>query len=175
MTKNEFLELLRTALLGQISDLEIESNMKYYEEYIRTEGYKTSEEEVINQLGDPRLIAKTIIDTYQLSHDPMFHNTNRNKAFYDAEGSYNNYDSDKNDYSRDTKYNKGNDSNGRNYSFNISTSLTWIQKIFIVSIIIILIIVLIFVGGIILNIFFTVAIPLLLIYIVYRIIKEALK
>lgn len=176
MTKNEFLELLRTALLGQIPDLEIESNMKYYEEYIRTEGYKTSEEEVINQLGDPRLIAKTIIDTYQLSHDPMFHNSNRNKAFYDTESSNNNnYESYKNDYSRDNKYNKGNHSNGRNYSFNISTSLTWIQKIFITSIIILLIIVLVFVGGIILNIFFTIAIPLLLIYIVYRIIKEVLK
>ena len=68
MTKNEFLELLRTALLGEIPDTEIESNMKYYEEYIRSEGYKTSEEEVINQLGDPRLIAKTIVDTYQISH-----------------------------------------------------------------------------------------------------------
>lgn len=174
MTKNDFLDLLRNTLLGQIPDLEIESNMKYYEEYIRTEGYKTSEEEVINQLGDPRLIAKTITDTYQLSHEPMFHNTNRNSTFYDTENSYNNKKY-KNDYSHDTKYDKGNDSNGRNFSFNISTSLTWIQKVFIASIIILLIIVIIFVGGILLNIFFTIAIPLLFIYIVYRIIKEFLK
>ncbi len=175
MTKNEFLELLRNTLLGEIPDTEIESNMKYYEEYIRTEGYKTSEEEVINQLGDPRLIAKTIIDTYQLSHEPMFHNTNRNSTFYEAENSYNDDYKNRDNYSHNTKYNKGNDSNRRNFSFNIRTSLTWIQKIFIAFIIILLIVVVIFVGGILLNIFFRIAIPLLFIYIVYRIIKEFLK
>lgn len=170
MTKNEFLDLLRTALLGEIPDSEIESNMKYYEEYIRAEGYKTSEEEVINQLGDPRLIAKTIVDTYQISHEPMFRNTNRNNTFYDTERS--NYESDTNDYNYN---NKSNHINDRSFSFNISSSLTWIQKALIIAIIILLMIVLVFVGGILLNVFFTIAIPLLLIYVVYRIIKEALK
>ena len=170
MSKNEFLELLRAALSGEIPDLEIESNMKYYEDYIRTEGSKTSEEEVINQLGDPRLIAKTIIDTYQLSHEPMFHNANRRKSFYNADSSYNNYE----EYN-DTNYNKNKDSGGRNFSFHVGTTLTWIQKAHIISIIVLLIIVLIFVGGVLLNILFTVAVPLLFIYIVYKIIKEALK
>lgn len=169
MTKNEFLELLRTALLGEIPDTEIESNMKYYEEYIRSEGYKISEEEVINQLGDPRLIAKTIVDTYQISHEPMFRNTNRNNTFYDTEST--NYESDANNYSYNNKSNKSND---RSYNFHVSSSLTWIQKTLIIAIIILLMIVLVFVGGILLNIFFTIAIPLLLIYIVYKIIKEAL-
>lgn len=176
MSKNEFLELLRAALSGEIPDLEIESNMKYYEEYIRTEGYKTSEEEVVNQLGDPRLIAKTIIDTYQLSHDSMFHNANRNKGFYDTEGAYNNkYEGYKNDYNYDGNYNKSKGSSGRNFSFHVNTSLTWIQKALIIAIIVLLVIVLIFVGGVLLNILFTVAIPLLFIYIVYKIIKEAMK
>jgi uncharacterized membrane protein len=175
MTKNEFLELLRAALSGEIPDLEIESNMKYYEEYIRTEGYKTSEEEVINQLGDPRLIAKTIIDTYQLSHEPMFQNTNRQKSFYDNDSSYNKYEGYKEDYSYDTGHNKNGDSSGRNFSFHVGTSLTWIQKALIITIIVLLIIVLVFVGGVLLNILFTVAVPLLLIYIVYKIIKEVLK
>jgi uncharacterized membrane protein len=144
--------------------------MKYYEEYIRSEGYKTSEEEVINQLGDPRLIAKTIVDTYQISHEPMFRNTNRNNTFYDTEST--NYESDANNYSYNNKSNKSND---RSYNFHVSSSLTWIQKTLIIAIIILLMIVLVFVGGILLNIFFTIAIPLLLIYIVYKIIKEALK
>lgn len=167
MTKNEFLELLRNTLLGQLPDLEIQSNIKYYEEYIRTEGLKASEEEVINQLGDPRLIAKTIIDTYQLSHEPMLHNTNRNSTFYDTESSYNN--------NNETKYNNGKDSNRRNFSFHVSTSFTWIQKIFIATIIILLFIVFIFVGGILLSIFFRIGIPLLFIYIVYKIIKDILR
>jgi len=168
MSKNEFLELLRAALSGEIPGLEIESNMKYYEDYIRTEGSKTSEEEVINQLGDPRLIAKTIIDTYQLSHEPMFHNANRRKSFYNADNSYNNYE-DYNDY------NKNKDSGGRSFSFHVGTTLTWIQKALLISIIVLLIIVLIFVGGVLLNILFTIAVPLLFIYIVYKIIKEVMK
>jgi uncharacterized membrane protein len=176
MTKNEFLELLKNTLVGQIPDLEIESNMKYYEEYIREEGYKTSEEEVINQLGDPRLIAKTIIDTYQLSHEPMFHNTDRNNTFYGKESSYNNdHRNYKNEYSDNTKHNKGNDPNRRNFSFNISTSLNWIQKAFIATIFVLLIIVIFLVGGILLNIFFRFGMPILFIYIVYKIIKEVMK
>ena len=100
----------------------------------------------------------------------MFRNTNRNNTFYDTEST--NYESDANNYSYNNKSNKSND---RSYNFHVSSSLTWIQKTLIIAIIILLMIVLVFVGGILLNIFFTIAIPLLLIYIVYKIIKEALK
>lgn len=64
MTRQEFLKELRTALQGEISQRALEEHIRYYENYIMEESRKgRTEEEVIAQLGNPRLIAKTLIDT----------------------------------------------------------------------------------------------------------------
>lgn len=64
MTKQEFIEKLRSALNGKVSANIITENIRYYEDYINTEIRKgKSEEEVLTALGDPRLIARTIITT----------------------------------------------------------------------------------------------------------------
>ncbi len=64
MTKEQFLSSLEEALIGNISPSLINENIRYYEEYIETEKRKgRTEEEVMEELGDPRLIAKTISDT----------------------------------------------------------------------------------------------------------------
>ena len=64
MNKQVFLDELRQALEGNISSQSIVSNIMYYDEYFTNEIRKgRSEEEIIDELGDPRLIAKTIIDT----------------------------------------------------------------------------------------------------------------
>lgn len=62
MTKQEFMEKLRLALTGKVSADVVTENLQYYEDYINTEIRKgKSEEEVLTALGDPRLIARTII------------------------------------------------------------------------------------------------------------------
>ena len=64
MNKQEFLEKLRLALNGKVSASVVTENLKFYEDYINTEMRKgKSEEEVLNSLGDPRLIARTIVET----------------------------------------------------------------------------------------------------------------
>lgn len=64
MRKQEFLQELQLALQGQLSQAVINENIRYYDNYIREEARKgSSEEAVINRLGSPRLIAKTLIDT----------------------------------------------------------------------------------------------------------------
>ena len=64
MTRQEFLQELRIALQGEVSQAAINEHIRYYENYIIEESRKgRSEEEVIAQLGNPRLIAKTLIDT----------------------------------------------------------------------------------------------------------------
>lgn len=64
MTKQEFIEKLRSALNGKVPANVITDNIQYYEDYINTEVRKgKSEEEVLAALGDPRLIARTIITT----------------------------------------------------------------------------------------------------------------
>ena len=64
MTREEFLRRLSEALEGNISAGAVQDNLNYYNQYILDEvrGGKT-EEEVLQSLGDPWAIARTIIDT----------------------------------------------------------------------------------------------------------------
>lgn len=52
------------ALNGKVTSRQLTENLEYYEDYINTETRKgKSEEEVLAALGDPRLIARTIVET----------------------------------------------------------------------------------------------------------------
>ena len=62
MEKMEFLNVLRIHIQGVDDIAFVNDTMNYYENYIETEIRKgKSEEEEINKLGDPRLIAKSIL------------------------------------------------------------------------------------------------------------------
>ena len=64
MSKAEFLSILRGQLTGQIPTSEVASQVNYYEAYIDGQiGNGVSEEQAVEELGDPRLIAKTLIDS----------------------------------------------------------------------------------------------------------------
>ena len=68
MNREQFLSELREALSGSISPSSVNENIRFYEEYLDTEIRKgRTEEEVLSELGDPRLIARTIIDTSEFS------------------------------------------------------------------------------------------------------------
>ena len=62
MNRDEFLRTLREALSGEIPPNIIEENIRYYDAYIADEVRKgRTEEEVIEELGGARVIAKTIM------------------------------------------------------------------------------------------------------------------
>lgn len=64
MNTGEFLSRLEDALRGKVSNQVIEANLQYYRDYITGEIRKgRTEEQVMDDLGDPRLIARTIIET----------------------------------------------------------------------------------------------------------------
>ena len=64
MDRNEFVSTLRAALTGEVSPAVVEDNVRYYQDYISQEiASGKSEKEVLDSLGDPRLIARTIIQT----------------------------------------------------------------------------------------------------------------
>ena len=66
MTRYEFTERLRNALMGEVPATVIEEHIRFYDRYISDEIAKgKSEEEVLAGLGDARLIAKTILETWQ--------------------------------------------------------------------------------------------------------------
>ncbi len=63
MDKNGFLEKLAMSLAGQVPRAVIEENIRYYDEYISGEVKKgTPLQQVLDGLGDPRLIARSIVD-----------------------------------------------------------------------------------------------------------------
>lgn len=63
MDKREFLEKLTHALAGQVPNSIIEENIRYYKDYLdeQTKNGKTTAQ-VLEELGDPRLIARSIIE-----------------------------------------------------------------------------------------------------------------
>ena len=64
MTRREFLEGLRSALGNDLNGPVIQENVAYYNSYISDEvGKGRTEDEVIAELGDPWVIARTIIDS----------------------------------------------------------------------------------------------------------------
>ena len=64
MTKNEFLSTLRGRITGSIPTSEVESQLDYYSAYIDGRiGAGLTEEEAVDELGDPLLIAKTVIES----------------------------------------------------------------------------------------------------------------
>lgn len=83
MNKEAFIDTLRRALYGKVSDYELTDHMRYYEDYIRQEMNRgRSEQEVLEELGDPRLIARTILETsgmkapeveYTIDEEPADH------------------------------------------------------------------------------------------------------
>lgn len=90
MTKNEFLKELREALEGMVSPVVTADSMRYYEDYFRScQGTGKSEQDVIEELGSPRLIAKSIIEA-----------NGGEQAVYDSEEIYEDSDSGSYDSSK---------------------------------------------------------------------------
>lgn len=64
MNKAEFLHALQGRLAEELPRESVEEHVRYYDAYIAERvGQGQDEREVIGQLGDPLLIAKTIMDT----------------------------------------------------------------------------------------------------------------
>ena len=69
MRQEEFLQSFQEALAGKVSDTIIQENVKYYRDYISNEirSGKT-EDTVLQSLGDPRLLAKTIEESHKFAN-----------------------------------------------------------------------------------------------------------
>ena len=79
MSKQEFLDTLRRALARELSESEVADNINYYWNYIEQQiASGKSEAQVISELGDPRLIARTILQVDQRkgkAEVPYYQNT----------------------------------------------------------------------------------------------------
>ena len=65
VNRAEFLSILRESLEGNMPKEDVEANLRYYRDYFAQSEH--SDKEVCEELGDPRLIAKSLIDAYMAS------------------------------------------------------------------------------------------------------------
>ncbi len=152
MKLQDFLEELKNALDGEIPPTQIEVNLKYYREYVKQKQQQgETEEEILNELGDPRLIARTIIDTSHLNKNTE----KRYNTTYPKKDSY-----------TDTE-NENPDLSSKVYHMPL-----WLFKVIAIIVILLIISILFWIGGMAVKLILKVGIPLLIIYLLYSVIKE---
>ncbi|HHX13323.1 MAG TPA: hypothetical protein GX731_10905 [Clostridiales bacterium] len=149
MNKIEYLNSLREALEGELNPLDIENNIRYYDEYIGNRSIDDVEK-ILGELGDPRLIAKSIIEADRAAKqkDGMGH-----QSYQDA-------------------YYKRTDNASQSYPNNRRTEPTWYNKLFLYGIIVLIVMLIIFLGTIMMKVLFTVGIPILIIIVLIQLFRN---
>ncbi len=62
LNKSEYIDIIEKGLIGRISDQDRKETVDYYRDYIDMEIRKgKTEEEVLGELGNPRLLVKSIV------------------------------------------------------------------------------------------------------------------
>lgn len=94
MNKIEFLDILYEQLSGQMPEGNVAAHVQYYRNYIEEEQRKgRSEDDILNELGDPHLIARTLLDTEVGSGNPQTTGT-YSEPYADNSYEYDNSSSD---------------------------------------------------------------------------------
>ena len=153
MNKKEFLDILRQSLSGEVSPNIIEENIKYYNQYISSSSLE-EELRIIESLGDPRLIAKTIIEKERAANQKGQFNHN-----YDYYNTYNHTEDNGN--TNDLERDKG---------FFKSLSLS--HKITSALILIGLVIALFIIGRLVIGFLFAFGIPIIIILLLLAIFNK---
>ena len=152
MDKAEFLNILRQALDKEVSQEIIEQNISFYDQYIGSQS-EEDERKVINEIGDPRLIARTIIEKEKMAKQKELNINSQSyqDSYYEDDQSMNN-ESDDNTF-------------GGNIFF---TKLKWYHKLIIAAVILLFLVILFVLG----RILFTFAVPILIICIILMLFRR---
>ncbi len=149
MTRVDFIEQLRQALQGNVNERTVQENVAYYNEYISEEVHKgKSEEEVLQMLGDPWVLAKTIIDAAD--------GTDREVVYESGQDEYYSTSGQKDGYDRQSIH-----------VFGIDT--WWKKLLLILFVVMVVVLVVAIVSGIV-SFLAPILIPLLIVMIVIRLI-----
>ncbi len=155
MDKDKFLDGLRQALIGEVSPKVIEDNIRYYDQYISSR--PSEEERLLQELGNPRLIAKTIIEAEKATREKKRFTGFQGSYGYQSEMEEDDYKQQENDNYKQAK---------------IDTNLTIWHKILLILIIIVFLFVLFFVGRIMIGFLAAFAVPIILVLLVFSMFKK---
>lgn len=150
MTKKEFLEQLRLGLAREVPTEEIKSQLNYYDQYITEQSKYKNEEQVIEEIGAPNIIAKTIIDAYERNYGSY---NQGDKGYYNDQWDSSGYKSSSKNSRKD--YDDPTTFNNKYYKNNNTTP--WYVKVVRLVILILIVILIIFLT----RLFFSILIYLL--------------
>jgi len=86
MDRAGFLNTFKEALTGKVPDDVIQDNVSYYNRYIDAQLRNgKSEEQVLTELGDPRLLARTIEDSTRYAQGDYSETTDTYETVQDAD------------------------------------------------------------------------------------------
>jgi len=164
MTRTEWLSILRETLNAELPQNEIDQNLVYYRDYIDREAALRSELEVLNELGEPRLIGKTIVDTYKMQRGNDGYNAYGGNSSHDYSDMFDRY------RSAETVDEEGNVERGPIH-FQVK-KIRWYHKALLFAILALLVVLVVVVGGVILRLFFTIGLPVFLVIMLIEMIKK---
>ncbi|MCI8597049.1 MAG: DUF1700 domain-containing protein [Lachnospiraceae bacterium] len=154
MDRNEFVSTLRAVLTGEVPPSVVEDNVRYYDSYISQEiASGKSEKEVMEMLGDPRLIAKTIVDTQSQGG---------------GAGSYEYSYTQENTESQRAFHAEVNEEGGVDFKYKRFNFSTWYGRLLLMVILIVVLLLVITIVGGILSWVLPILVPVLLILWIIR-------
>ena len=122
MSRHEFIEILQAYLNRSLAPSLVADHINYYEEYIRSRvALGENEQEVLLQLGDPRLIARTILQTHGGAENGTFGQS----VYEETYGSAGAYGNRQDDY-RDVTVKSGSDRESGSVFRQIPGWLFWL-------------------------------------------------
>ena len=149
MTKNEFMIKLQEALENDLDASAVRDNMNYYSNYIDDEIRKgRSEEDVLEELGDPWVIAQSVID--------MPGQKNATEDYSDS-------------YRSAGRSSEHQDSSYRVHSYSIGS---WWQKLLLILGIIGIVLIIVAVVGGIISLVMPIVIPVLVVVLLVNFIRK---
>ena len=101
MSREEFLRGLEEALAGEVPASVVRDNLNYYSSYLSQELAKgLTMEEIIEEIGEPRIVARTIIDSTDAAAEAGDYGAYEDRASRDGYGNsgYGGYDGGREEY-----------------------------------------------------------------------------
>ena len=129
MSREEFLRGLEEALAGEVPGSVVRDNLNYYSSYLSQELAKgRTMEEIIEEIGEPRIVARTIIDSTDAAADAGDYGAYEDRSSRDGygNGGYGGYDSGRSGYGNG--YDGGSRKDGGYGSYEEDPRKRWFQS-----------------------------------------------
>ncbi len=161
MTKGQFLEELRCALKGELPENEINANVAYYNDYIMESMQRgRTEQQVFEELGSPQWIARTIVSSYEADRTYDSSGDSYQETFYQSGREFNNRGERKMDRRR---------KHMEKLADYMVQGFPWYYKAAGIVMLVVVLAVLCYIGAFITKMIVQIAVPLLLLYILWSI------